>query len=72
MTPAELAELSALTEERDALNERIRTLHEERNVPSYVPLVARSHDEELLALARDMEAYNAREAAFWKRVKAER
>lgn len=67
MTPEELAELQSLTEELEELTARMRRLYEERNVPNHVPLVARPDDHELMALARDMEAYNARNAAFWAR-----
>ena len=61
---AYMDELRAITEAREAFNERTRALHEARGVPSSVPLVATPDDEELQQYITDGKALVARERAF--------
>jgi hypothetical protein len=65
---AYLDELQALTEQREALNERVREQYERRGLPSHIPLAAiGGKDPELETLAADWQAYNERWAAFTER-----
>jgi hypothetical protein len=59
-----LDELTAITEAREAFNERTRRLHESRGVPTHVPLVATPNDDEMMQYMADGEALVAREKAF--------
>ena len=59
-----LEELTAVTEAREAFNERTRDLRAQRGVPSTVPLAATPDDEELMAYLAQGEALVARETAF--------
>ncbi|MFC4137129.1 MULTISPECIES: hypothetical protein [unclassified Microbacterium] len=59
-----LDEMTAITEAREAFNERTRRLHESRGVPSHVPIVATPDDDEIMQYIADGEALLAREKAF--------
>ena len=59
-----LDEMKAITEAREAFNERTRRLHESRGVPSHMPIVARDDDDEIMQYIADGEALVAREKAF--------
>lgn len=59
-----LDEMTAITEAREAFNERTRLLHQSRGVPSHVPIVARPDDDEIMQYIADGKALVAREEAF--------
>lgn len=60
-----LDEFAALNEAWEAFNERTRQLHEQRGVPSHVPLVARPSDKELMDYLEQYRALQARDRAFF-------
>ncbi|MBS45219.1 MAG: hypothetical protein CMH83_19020 [Nocardioides sp.] len=73
MNEEDLEELSRLTAEQEALNERVQRAYESRGIPSnvaaFVPLVAvEGQGSELEALAADAESLRERTAAFFRRV----
>lgn len=59
-----LEELTAITEAREAFNERTRLLHKSRGVPSHIPIVALEGDEEIEQYLADGTALLDRERAF--------
>lgn len=61
---AYLDELKAITEAREAFNERTRQLHESRGVPSHVPVVAVQGDPEIEDYIAEGTALIEREKAF--------
>ena len=62
-----LEEMAALNEAWEVFNERTPELHEQRGVPSHVPLVARPGDQELMDYLEEGLALQARDRAFFEK-----